>query len=937
MKELMSIIYIIWHINALVSSESTFKASFNDSTNSERFNTDKWGRYVGEINGVINFTACHWEKLQFFAKEYNPVWSYCTEMLSSRSTDRKEDDIRCIQLYTTSDTETWGNKVILMGWLENIEVKTTMNHYRHRQWNHICWTYSSLTSVSRFYVNGNLEFEMTTQKYDTILNSPSHEIRSVFIIGQEPDKIDPDFGFEKGQVFSGELSELNLWNKILDHDMIKDYSKCEHQDRGNIVSWSNELFEFFYKDIKITKISKRNYLYPINLDDLCETETSLVMFPGWYNHEESKTICAIHGGNVVVPRSKIENEEVRKVLSQHEEYCMNSAFEPWEGIWINLEFYQSSWYEFDDNIPMKEANHTNWKHNDDNTINYIQNRCAYMERSGKWNVITEEKCTYIRLCTLCSISGTPVFSIKGDVNEYFDFTYYLHVDDSKQVDFYEGYKISKIVRNGSEWIQRHYSQDYIGAVSSETTLPLGRHTWTIPERKDNKSLLVLSTCILGSQFTCTSGRCVEKSSRCNHTVECGDGSDEEDCELVKIPRSYKKNLPPKTDYRKIIGNNHSDHSFSLFDVSMFVRILSIGSIDTTNMEIDLTIGISMWWKDDRLLYANIYKDEPNSVSKHKTQHLWLPLQHVVHENAIIGAVDEHGYKSVRVIRSLEPLKPLELQLTKDKHKRSIILRHIEDSLYMGSGNDLNVGQRIRKKYECTFDVTNFPFDRPFCHFNLSMKAVDKVFFNILKKGKGVEYTGATIVGQFKVEKVGCYTEENHTNESKFIFTIHLQRDVKQVLLTTFLPTFLLWLLGYFSLLIEITNFSDRLMCSVTVLVVFASLVGSIYEHLPKTSYVKFIDLWVVWYLVNIFLICIFHITLNIYSNKKDEKGNKESIIQTRGRRANAIQMRHESEKTEKVASILRAYLVALNRGAQILFPIATLLFNIFYFIRIVDV
>ena len=137
MKELMLIIYIIWHLNALVSSESTFVASFkSDSTNSERFNTEKWGRYVGEINGAMNFTACHWEKLQFFASEYNPVWSYCTEKVSSRSSDGKGDDIRCIQLYTTSDTATWGNKVNLMGWLENIEVKTTMKHYHHRQWNH---------------------------------------------------------------------------------------------------------------------------------------------------------------------------------------------------------------------------------------------------------------------------------------------------------------------------------------------------------------------------------------------------------------------------------------------------------------------------------------------------------------------------------------------------------------------------------------------------------------------------------------------------------------------------------------------------------------------------------------------------------------------------------------------------------------------------------
>ena len=224
-------------------------------------------------------------------------------------------------------------------------------------------------------------------------------------------------------------------------------------------------------------------------------------------------------------------------------------------------------------------------------------------------------------------------------------------------------------------------------------------------------------------------------------------------------------------------------------------------------------------------------------------------------------------------------------------KRSIILRHIEDSLYNGSSTDLRVRQRLRKKYECTFDVTNFPFDRPICHFNLSMKNADKVFFKILKKYEGVRYTGPKVVGQFKVQEVACHVEQNGTIGSKFIFTIKLKRDFKQVLLTTFLPTFLLWLLAYFSLLIQIDYFSDRLMSSVTVLLVLASLLGSIYERLPETSYVKFIDVWVVWYLVNIFLICIFHIILDTFLNKKGgqnlekktEKNEVDKLFQTTNR------------------------------------------------------
>ena len=67
--------------------------------------------------------------------------------------------------------------------------------------------------------------------------------------------------------------------------------------------------------------------------------------------------------------------------------------------------------------------------------------------------------------------------------------------------------------------------------------------------------------------------------------------------------------------------------------------------------------------------------------------------------------------------------------------------------------------------------------------------------------------------------------------------------------------------------------------------------------------------------------------------KKNEGANKESIIQARTRWANTIQMRQKSEKSEKVS---KTDLAVWNKGAQIIFPVVTLLFNIFYFIQIVN-
>ena len=61
-----------------------------------------------------------------------------------------------------------------------------------------------------------------------------------------------------------------------------------------------------------------------------------------------------------------------------------------------------------------------------------------------------------------------------------------------------------------------------------------------------------------------------------------------------------------------------------------------------------------------------------------------------------------------------------------------------------------------------------------------------------------------------------------------------------------------------TLYIDIVDFSNRFMGSVTSLLVLTSLHGSMEDSLPKTAYFKDIDIWFNWFLTNIFLIILNH-------------------------------------------------------------------------------
>ena len=91
---------------------------------------------------------------------------------------------------------------------------------------------------------------------------------------------------------------------------------------------------------------------------------------------------------------------------------------------------------------------------------------------------------------------------------------------------------------------------------------------------------------------------------------------------------------------------------------------------------------------------------------------------------------------------------------------------------------------------------------------------------------------------------------------------------------TFVPTLVLWLFGYTTLLIEPNQdgFSDRFIGAGTALLVIVTLLNAIHTDLPKTSYMKYIDLWFMYHVISIFLMIAYHIILNqlrLYFNSKN--------------------------------------------------------------------
>ena len=149
-----AIFYIILYPSfGLTRAAKSFEVSFQKN--------GKWAptaiaEYQGHIPAMAEFTACHWEKMQYFAISSNTIWSYCTV----RST--RDQTLRCIQLYSKGLQSTAYRSISYSLWIsglsnnQTIRIEIGLDSYRHRAWNHVCWYFSRRHRTNKLYYNGNL-------------------------------------------------------------------------------------------------------------------------------------------------------------------------------------------------------------------------------------------------------------------------------------------------------------------------------------------------------------------------------------------------------------------------------------------------------------------------------------------------------------------------------------------------------------------------------------------------------------------------------------------------------------------------------------------------------------------------------------------------------------------------------------------------------------
>ena len=858
MMNYFTISCVLWLIhlieNRFVIGQKYFIASFQTGLEGT-FAPDEnvWLEFLNEVHPSKEFTICHWINIKFLNSGISAcLWSYCT-------VEKEDDPMECLQLCLDGIWDTANRNMQLLITIpsrnEGQRHKSVLplKAYHHRTWNHLCWTLSTITEWSTFYHNGNEigRKQVNTTNIGLALKGSSQMHGASFIFGQEPDSIRG--GFNLHEAFIGDLTEFNVWNYTLSDSEIYSMAACDMFARGNVVSWelNNQATK---KNIAVHNVEITEFANPTVL---CNVNHHLVIFPEIVQFAEAKETCVVHGGSLAVPRSEEETNRLIEIVQHHKDSCIKGRGQATENlVWIGAKQVDGIWQEvprdrhhWSDISSSSRLSFTNFLHSGSS----LNSKCAYLRKDGFWMEGDHNLCTYhLSLCTICVLYRQPVFTLKGScVRSPSGWNYYPIVDSKNQIQLYESYKKKSRIyldEKSQNWSiavepdyiesERHFRIEF-SADPFAGKYPIGRKNWLVKDPhcglNSLKHSMTLSVCDVPLEFTCDSGHCVHMKKRCDGEKDCIDGSDEYKCKFVNILSAYDNAVAPEP-------KSEDDN----MDIHIHARILKIDSIDTINMMVALTMELYLEWYDGRLSFFNAYDDQDNIITDDESKLIWTPMRNLVHENAVVGDVIYDQNEEIKMVTNApEPLD---------------ILEAIENVVYNGSYNPLALTRRMKIKYDCTFDVKKFPFDEQNC--SVIMKISNQKLKSLrLKSIQKAVYEGPTVIDQFSIGNIDSNIEQS-AESTRYTITIHGIRNYTNQLLNTFIPTLILWLFGYSTLFIDMSNFSDRFVGAGTSLLVIATLFAAISSDLPKTSYMKLIDIWFLWHNISILTIIVYHIILN---------------------------------------------------------------------------
>lgn len=313
-----------------------------------------------------------------------------------------------------------------------------LSHWlRPHHWYHVCTTHDQTSHQVNLILDGR---SLMTTNFKPIATEWATDLTIGYV---NPDK------FPANKAFIGDITQFNLWNRILTYSEIEKMAKCQGIHYGNVISWDREwVLENAIQD-------------QVNSSQLCpgqkETE-SLQVFPPMA-YDEGVHLCEALGGTVPTPKSYSEVERLflrgRTLQPECRVFWVGIDDRGKEGIWR---------YHHDGQLAIDIP----WSIDEPNGIQY--ENCGGLEAEG----VVDDECQADR-CPGCIVVANLVLSMRGSCEPLVHNMNYMMITEQNQRIFI-GYGDYKILHNGTFWVWLNHrtNQTMAHLLPAQNNYPMGR-------------------------------------------------------------------------------------------------------------------------------------------------------------------------------------------------------------------------------------------------------------------------------------------------------------------------------------------------------------------------------------------------------------------------------------------------------------------------------
>merc|ERR1719270_1497231 len=377
---------------------------------------------------------------------------------------------------------------------------------------------------------------------------------------------------------------------------------------------------------------------------------------------------------------------------------------------------------------------------------------------------------------------------------------------------------------------------------------MGPHDWTVY-----------------NDFYCSGekdGLCVDISDRCNSDPGCFDLSDEFDCKIINPGKSYQSFIAPPPI---------SDTGEKKVQIDISADIISILDIDEISSIFQVQFFLYFSWHDPRLIFYNLKSDIGlNALSPEEKQQIWVPkLLFSNTENKLDTLVDKDA------IVTIERRGNFTIPDKSDVENRQF---------YHGKDDHITLSRFYNIRFLCQYSMNWYPFDLQKCSLILQMKGKGKDFADL--NTDHLMYLGSDEVNQYVVYSYKMQLLPEDPSQVEIV--VNLGRNLLTIILTTFVPTVLLNMISYSTTFFKAFFFEATVTVNLTAMLVLTTLFINVSNSLPPTSYIKMIDIYLIYSLMIPFvevLLQTYMETLRLEAEfeRKNEKESKLRTINHHGR------------------------------------------------------